>query len=736
MKPSPSIAALPPRRSAVEQLLDCVLDGREPGRDAPEGLADLIGKVFHFDGRETRVVILGGGTGMSTVVGGNSNTPDWADQPFTGLKRDFPRLQVVVCATDDGGSTGRLLRQLPMIGIGDLRKSCLSSIQRDLLQATYRLDNVQWPAILRLLQRVFTWRFGAAPATFADLRDPLRVAYASDRAACPAALAGGLRRLGRFLCPGGGGPVVDPAGHCLGNLLLTSAIFQAAGGPPWRTPNARAMRTGIDAVARLIGAPAGVLHAVTHSPGQLTFCYTNGVEVIGQSKASHTRRGFPIRWLRSDFAEEPRVAAPVLQALREADLIILAPGSLYTSTLPLLQIPAVGQAIRANRRALKVLGANFWVQEGETDISLHNQQGGFLVSELIEAYDHNVPGGAHGLFDVVLSSNLENLSGDILRNYALEGKRPIHLDRSRVEAMGFLPVEATLFSLDRLPLPRVIHHDPEQFALAIRTLLVADRHLATARLRALRRRRPGPRVAAPLPGRCAIPCLYLAAIRAALRRIRFQPASLRELLLDLAWENRDIRPQHFRHVKAVRTVPAPRWGRSVEWDNILGYYDPEDQTIKLHGDLLAQPASLRENLIIALGEAVLGRYIAGRQWEDVKHHGARCYSIHLLPASRRASGLDDRTLRRYLSLARLNPCRTHNETWCLTLNRGEGFLPPGLLFGLMYAWYLNNAWGGLMEYEMSLLRWPPESLIPHQVKERQRKQALVDFFRKDVFGHP
>ena len=71
----------------------------------------------------------------------------------------------------------------------------------------------------------------------------------------------------------------------------------------------------------------------------------------------------------------------------------------------------------------------------------------------------------------------------------------------------------------------------------------------------------------------------------------------------------------------------------------------------------------------------------------------------------------------------------------LTINNNEGFLPSGLLFGLMYAWYLNNSYGGVMEYEMSLLRWPPRSLIPHQAKERFRKQVLVEFFREEVFGH-
>ncbi len=70
------------------------------------------------------------------------------------------------------------------------------------------------------------------------------------------------------------------------------------------------------------------------------------------------------------------------------------------------------------------------------------------------------------------------------------------------------------------------------------------------------------------------------------------------------------------------------------------------------------------------------------------------------------------------------------------LNGSERFLPSGILFGLMFAWYLDSAYGSKMEYEMSLLRFPAETLIPHQVQERARKQALVTFFREVVFGHP
>jgi hypothetical protein len=70
----------------------------------------------------------------------------------------------------------------------------------------------------------------------------------------------------------------------------------------------------------------------------------------------------------------------------------------------------------------------------------------------------------------------------------------------------------------------------------------------------------------------------------------------------------------------------------------------------------------------------------------------------------------------------------------ITINADGGFLPPGLLFGLLYAWYLSGR-GFTMEYEMTLLRWPIKNLIPLHARDRTRKEALVTFFRTEVFGH-
>jgi hypothetical protein len=416
----------------------------------------------------------------------------------------------------------------------------------------------------------------------------------------------------------------------------------------------------------------------------------------------------------------------------------MAPGSLYTSIIPVLQLHPLTNAIRANRKALKILAANFWVQEGETDISRQSKNRGFRVSELIEAYDHNVPGGAAGLFHIVLSTNLEHIPGDILRNYELEGKRPIYLDRQRVETLGFQPVEATLFSPDQLNQSSVIHHDPDKFAKGIRALLYANKnHFVLKKKPASARSKVKP---AAQNYRLGTPhlCNYRAAVNTILKTKDFYPRDIQDLMYDLAWENRDIKVEHLNFFCGARIIPSAEWNRSTEWDNILGYFDPQDRYLKIHNQLINNPHLLRENLLIALGESLLGRYIESRRFIEpgsVKGWASRCYEIRLRPVRERECFLNDSHLRNYLILAKMTPNPKDHMTYRITLNSNEGFLPPGLLFGLLYAWYLNNSYGHIMENEMSLLHWPPETLIPHQVQEQQRKQALVSFFRMQIFGY-
>ncbi len=720
-----------PRRAEAERLIAAVLDSTFAGGSPREGKRELVEKILGFRTGEVRVVVLGGGTGLSTVVGGESRLPEWPARPFVGLKETFSRLTVVVVTTDDGGSTGRLLRQLPMIGIGDLRKCCLSLVRAENLRRRWNLDDRGVLELVRILADIFNYRFPERKADRRILKNPLLAVPPARRSGCPSKLAAALASLTAYISPRGRGPTVRPEGHCLGNLLLTAAIFRAAGRHD-RPPSNSAVRRGVDEIARLIGVDPASLFPATATPGQLKFRYANGVEVYGQHKSARARRGSPVERVEAEFIRKPSVPSAVLQAIREADLIVYAPGSLYTSIIPLLQIPPLTAAVRSNRRAVKILAANFWIQEGETDISPRGGDHGFLVSDLIESYGRTIPGGVGGLFDTVLSASLDHVPANILRNYALEGKVPIHLDRRRVEAMGLRPVEAMLFPPPRTGKPSVIHHDPVNFALAVRALYYA--HQSMDRLPG--KGRPG-RVKGFSLSTAGMPlCRYRASIADALQGKRFQPPELREVMLDLAWENRDILPGHFFGFRGVRLVGDRQWRRSTEWDNVLGYFDPEDRELKIHRRLLKRPERLREDLLIALGESLLGRYLENRNWPRPRFApdpSSRCYEIRLRPEERRGCFLSDRQLHAYLRLARMVPDRQDPLVYRITINDREGFLPPGLLFGLLYAWYLDDAYGSLMDYEMALLRWPKEALMPYQVQERRRKRELVAFFREEVF---
>ena len=727
--------------SPVERLVEYILTGQEARRDRsdPE-VAALAKQALRFDLSRTRVVVIGGGTGLSTVVGGNSHLATWLEHPGDGLKWEFPRLTSIVCTTDDGGSTGALLRKLPMIAVGDLRKLLLSSVTLLNLQKTYNLNTKAASALLRLIHTVFNHRISRGTAGFRELRDPLKVVPEVLQSVCPDSLKRAFREMGAYLAPGGSGPTIPPERHAMGNLFLTAAIFREAGGDVSKPPASHEIQHGINYVASLIGAPIGTIHTATSTPGQLKFRYGNGVEVFGQSKSAHYRRSSPVERITAVYASSHDISPAVKKALREADAIIYAPGSLYSSILPALQIEPIIEAIRDNRRALKILGANSWIQEGETDISMKNEGRGFNVSELIEACDRNIPGGLAGMLDVVLCANLECIPGSILRNYALEGKFPIYLDKTNVESLGVYPVEATLFSHEHQVKNRLIQHDPRRFAIAVRTLLYADSHLGREedyKLRAKcdsgKKRRTGTVVppAAKFIRRPFL-CEHDQAVLKALRGKKFQPETLKEFLIRTAWDHRDIRPEHLAFFRGVRVLTTDRWERSTEWDNVLGYFDPEDRYIKLHQSLLSQPRRLEEDILIALGESLLGRYIEEKRRQT--HSGARCYEILLRPEANRVCYLTDSRLRTYLQLARMIPDPENDRVYRITVDWNEGFSPPGLLFGLMYSWYLTGR-GLSAEYEMTLLRWPEKLLNPLHVRDRVRKESLVTFFRTEIFGH-
>lgn len=718
-----------------ERVLEAVIETRTNHQKPPPDLSMLVESALRYRTEGLRAVVLGGGTGMSNIVGGATSFQKSRTEPV-GLKMEFGRLDVITCTTDDGGSTGELLKFLPIIGIGDLRKSCAALIMPQRLAQKYGLTNDHSLRVMQMLQRIFAHRGASETATARYLRNPVMLLPKSLRAEMPKGLGATLQRWSDASAMIAQACGMPSAKHCLGNLLILGALRCAGWKDVRFTPSPLLLQRGLDLIAEAIGVPPGVVHAATHAPGQLCFRYANGVEVVGQSKAGRARRRFPVEYVYAVYAECPNVSASVLHALREADVIVYAPGSLYSSMIPVLQLPPVVEAIRKNKKALKLLAANFWIQEGETDISPQQFGRGFYVSDLLRAYECNVPGGTKGLFDIVLCSNLEHLPGNILRAYALEGKHPIHLNRREVEQAGYTPLEVQLFTPDPDERGGIVHHDPEKFALAVRSLLYLRMHsqkeaaFPWRAVTGLTRRN----VHALPHWPSVMPCRYREAMLKKLAKKRFSHAAVRSILEDLIWEHRDIHPEHIEFFRAVLVVPARHWQRSVEWDNVLGYYDPEQECLFLHEALVTEAERLRRDLLIALGESLLGNYIEQRMWRDLGGV-ARCYEIRLRPANARRCLLSDRELRAYLRLARMARDSRDPLVYRMVVQAGEGFLPSGLLFGLMYAWYLDNRYVDVMEYEMSLLRWRGGTLIPHQEADRQRKEALVAFFRNTIFRH-
>ena len=84
----------------------------------------------------------------------------------------------------------------------------------------------------------------------------------------------------------------------------------------------------------------------------------------------------------------------------------------------------------------------------------------FYVSDLIRAYQRNIPGGVESLFSQVITLDLTDIPGSVLQRYALEDKEPIYIDRNRIRSLGFGSVEARVFNQEQLRQRRTIQHDP------------------------------------------------------------------------------------------------------------------------------------------------------------------------------------------------------------------------------------------------------------------------------------
>ena len=230
--------------------------------------------------RGPRVVVIGGGTGLSALL--------------RGLKGHTHNLTAIVTVADDGGSSGELRRNIGILPPGDIR-NCLTALSND----------------EALLSQLFQYRFASGT---------------------------GLE------------------GHSLGNLFIT-AMAGITG----------SFEEAIAEAGRVLAVEGRVLPATLHDVRLAATIKQAGsgieVQVKGESAIPKQMGQIQRVWLEPN---NPLAFPPTLQAILSADLIVIGPGSLYTSLLPNLLVPDLAEALRASR-AIKFYVCNVATQPGETD---------------------------------------------------------------------------------------------------------------------------------------------------------------------------------------------------------------------------------------------------------------------------------------------------------------------------------------------------------------------------------
>jgi uncharacterized cofD-like protein len=310
-----------------------------------------------------RVVVIGGGTGLSVML--------------RGLKEKPVDITAIVTVADDGGSSGRLRDELQMPPPGDIR-SVISALAES------------EPLLSEMLQYRFENGTGLA-------------------------------------------------GHSLGNLIL-AALKDITGD----------FFTGVRELSRVL-AVRGIVLPASHDNIVLMAEMTDGTIVQGESKIS--KYGGKIARLYLD----PPNAAPLpeaIQAIHEADVIVLGPGSLYTSIIPNLLVQGISDAIRASS-AVKVYICNVMTQPGETD--------GYSVADHVNAIASHVEGK---LFEHIIVNN-SDIPRRVRSLYAEKGADVVKLDLEELTAQGYRTIADELILFQG-----VLRHDAGKLSHHIYRLAV------------------------------------------------------------------------------------------------------------------------------------------------------------------------------------------------------------------------------------------------------------------------
>jgi len=290
---------------AFWKLNHSIVSAVMPSRNGNESIVNMIYNQRALR-RGPKIVAIGGGTGLATLL--------------RGLKSYTTNLTAVVTVADDGGSSGRLRRELSVLPPGDVR-NCIAA-----------LADAE-----PLMTSLFQYRFSEGS---------------------------GL------------------AGHSFGNLFIV-AMSGVVGN----------FEDAIRQTSRVLAVRGQIIPSTL---ANVTLCAkTDDAQTIkGESSISDTKAKGRIKEVFLQPEDSPAHPEAV-RAILDADMIILGPGSLYTSVLPNLLVKGIRHAFTASP-AVKAYVCNVATQPGETD--------GFSLAQHVDAIEEHV--GGHLLHWVVVNNNL------------------------------------------------------------------------------------------------------------------------------------------------------------------------------------------------------------------------------------------------------------------------------------------------------------------------------------------
>ena len=317
-----------------------------------------------------KVVAIGGGTGLSTLL--------------RGLKYFVPEiiqdLTAIVTVSDNGGSTGILRKELNIPAPGDVR-NCITALAED----------------EDILTKVMQYRFEEGE---------------------------GLK------------------GHSFGNLFLT-VLTKITGD----------FLEAIEITSKILKIKGHIIPS-TDSMVNLVAEFTDGNIIKGEVEITEYGRKLIAKikriWLEPEDVRAPQKA---VDSILDADMIILGPGSLFTSIIPNLLIKDIRDAI-LNSKAFKLYICNVMTQYGETD--------GFTASDHVKVLNKIVAGDEEASFLNAVLLNTTIPPDEVLKRYLKENSEPVVADVGNLSRMGL-----TVYAKDLLDEGNYARHSPKKLDAAI-----------------------------------------------------------------------------------------------------------------------------------------------------------------------------------------------------------------------------------------------------------------------------